>query len=46
MLDALTQAHIWHVVTEWAVKHQAGVLVVSHEAPLVSRLCNRVVELG
>lgn len=46
MLDALTQAHIWRVVTEWAVNHQAGVLVVSHEAPLVSRLCNRVVELG
>lgn len=46
MLDALTQAHIWHVVTEWAVNYRAGVLVVSHEAPLVSRLCNRVVELG
>lgn len=46
MLDALTQAHIWRVVTEWAAKHQAGVLVVSHEAPLVSRLCSRVVKLG
>lgn len=46
MLDALTQAHIWRVVTEWAARQGTGVLVVSHEAPLVSRLCNRVVELG
>jgi peptide/nickel transport system ATP-binding protein len=46
MLDALTQAHIWRVVTEWAGSRGAGVLVISHEAPLVSRLCNRVVSLG
>ncbi len=46
MLDALTQAHIWRVVTEWATGQGAGVLVVSHEAPLVRRLCSRVVELS
>ncbi|MDI6843445.1 MAG: ATP-binding cassette domain-containing protein [Anaerosomatales bacterium] len=45
MLDALTQAHIWRVVTEWAARQGAGVLVVSHDAQLVSRLCSRVAEL-
>lgn len=46
MLDALTQAHIWRVVTEWAQRHHAGVLLVSHDAPLLTRLCDRVIELG
>jgi peptide/nickel transport system ATP-binding protein len=45
MLDALTQAHIWRVVTEWARMHQAGLLLVSHNAPLLARLCDRVVKL-
>lgn len=44
MLDAITQAQIWHVVLEEVKKRNIGVLVVSHERHLVSRICNRVIE--
>lgn len=42
MLDAATQAQIWHVVTAYAATHQLGVLVISHDPPLLKRLCGRV----
>ncbi|MDP2183494.1 MAG: ATP-binding cassette domain-containing protein [Actinomycetota bacterium] len=45
MLDAVTQAQIWAVVMDWASTSGAGVLVVSHDASLVGRLCDRVIEL-
>lgn len=45
MLDAITQAQIWHVVLETAKKRGMGVLVVSHDAKLVQRLCHRVIAL-
>jgi ABC-type dipeptide/oligopeptide/nickel transport system ATPase subunit len=45
MLDALTQAQIWQAVLEHARRHQVGVLVVSHNGPLLDRLCSRVVEM-
>jgi peptide/nickel transport system ATP-binding protein len=45
MLDALTQAQIWQAVLEHARQHQLGVLVVSHNGPLLDRLCSRVVEM-
>lgn len=45
MLDAVTQAQIWHADLAHARRHQIGVLVISHEAPLVGRLCSRVVVL-
>lgn len=45
MLDANTQAQIWHAVLAHARQQQVGVLVISHEAPLLERLCGRVVEL-
>ncbi|WP_027630861.1 ABC transporter ATP-binding protein [Ruminiclostridium cellobioparum] len=43
MLDAITQAQIWHVVLEYAKQNNMGVLVVSHENRLIERLCDRVV---
>ncbi|GAB4436248.1 MAG: ATP-binding cassette domain-containing protein [Chloroflexi bacterium OHK40] len=42
MLDAATQAQIWHAVTVYAAAHRIGVLVISHDASLISRLCRRV----
>jgi peptide/nickel transport system ATP-binding protein len=45
MLDAITQAQIWHAVLHLAEKRKMGILVVSHEAELMKRLCHRVIEL-
>lgn len=44
MLDAITQAQIWQAVIEIAEKKEMGMLVVSHEAKLMQRLCHRVVD--
>ncbi len=46
MLDAITQAQIWHAVMDMAIKREMGVVVVSHEAQLIQRLCHRVIELN
>lgn len=45
MLDAITQAQIWHAVLEVAKKRNMGVLLVSHDPELIKRLCHRVIEL-
>ncbi len=45
MLDAITQAQIWHVVLEYARKNNVGVLVVSHDKRLADRICDRLVHL-
>ncbi len=45
MLDAITQAQIWQVILEQARRRNLGVLVISHEAPLLERVCGRVIEL-
>lgn len=45
MLDAITQAQIWHAVLEIAKKREMGIIVVSHEAKLMERLCDRMIEL-
>ena len=46
MLDAITQAQIWHAVLETAKKRMMGIIVVSHETALIQRLCDRVIELN
>ncbi|PYI52640.1 ABC transporter ATP-binding protein [Paenibacillus flagellatus] len=46
MLDAITQAQIWHAVLDIARERRLGLLVVSHERSLVQRLCSRVIELA
>ena len=43
MLDALTQAGIWHSLLQEIEKRQLGVLVISHDNALIARLCSRVV---
>lgn len=45
MLDANTQALIWQAVLEYARQHNLGLLVISHEAALLKRLCDRIIEL-
>ncbi len=46
MLDAITQAQIWHAVLEIAKKREMGIIVVSHETKLIERLCHRVIEFN
>ncbi len=46
MLDANTQALIWQVVIKYAREHEVGILAISHEAPLLKRLCNRAIDLS
>jgi peptide/nickel transport system ATP-binding protein len=45
MLDANTQALIWQVVLAFAQQQQVGILVISHDASLLDRLCDRVMSL-
>ncbi len=45
MLDAITQAQIWSIVIAFAKKHNIGIVVISHDASLVKRICDRVMEL-
>ncbi|WP_028553068.1 ABC transporter ATP-binding protein [Paenibacillus sp. UNC451MF] len=44
MLDAITQAQIWHAVLAEASRRDIGILVVSHERKLIDRICSRVVD--
>lgn len=46
MLDAITQAQIWHAVLRVANERDMGVVVVSHEKHLMNRLCHRIVDLS
>ena len=46
MLDAITQAQIWHAVLQIAEKRNMGIVVVSHEAKLMQRICHRVIQFG
>jgi peptide/nickel transport system ATP-binding protein len=43
MLDALNQAHIWRIVLDIARGRGLGLLVISHDTTLISRLCSRTI---
>ncbi|MDR0620593.1 MAG: ATP-binding cassette domain-containing protein [Deltaproteobacteria bacterium] len=45
MLDAITQAKIWHVFKKLCAARNIGVVIVSHEASLLKRLCDSVIYL-
>ncbi|WP_229402325.1 ABC transporter ATP-binding protein [Micromonospora okii] len=45
MLDASTQAHLAAVVTDYQRRHDAGVLLITHDPALMSRWATRVVDL-
>ena len=42
MLDLITQAQIWHFLLEEAARRELGLLIVSHTAPLLDRLCTQI----
>jgi len=46
MLDAITQAQIWHAFLDICRSRSIGVIVVSHEASLIHRICDRVYKVG
>lgn len=49
MLDAITQAQIWQVILRLVKEQQIGMLVISHEMPLLKQVCHRILnfeELG
>jgi len=45
MLDALTQAHLWRTVMDHCRASGVGMLVISHDAALLPRLCSRTISL-
>ncbi len=46
MVDAITQAKIWQVVLKICKKRNIGLIVVSHDAALLNRLCDGIYKLG
>lgn len=42
MLDAITQAQIWHTVMGVARERDLGLLIISHDRDLLDRLCDRI----
>ena len=46
MLDAVTQAHIWHVLLSEVERRNLGLVFVSHSPALTARIATRVIELG
>ncbi len=45
MLDANTQALIWQAVLTLAQHRQLGLLVISHDRPLLDRVCDQILDL-
>lgn len=45
MLDAVTQAHIWRVLLDYARREGAGMLLVSHTPALTKRVATRKLDL-
>ena len=45
MLDLITQAQIWTFLLEQAERRDLGLVIVSHNAPLLERLCTRIQDL-
>lgn len=42
MLDANTQAQIWQLVLNWARRKNVGVLAISHDQHLLTRIADRI----
>lgn len=45
MLDLITQAQIWTFLLEQAERRNLGLVIVSHNTPLLERLCTRIQDL-
>ncbi len=46
MLDAITQAQLWRVVLNFSRDNNMGVLIISHDARLMTRLCRQIINLA
>ncbi|WP_025785270.1 ABC transporter ATP-binding protein [Sporosarcina sp. D27] len=46
MLNAITQAQIWHTTLQLAEKRSVGVLVIRHDNQLLDRICDRVIDFN
>ena len=46
MLDLITQAQIWTVLLDQAEKQNLGLVIVSHNSPLMEKLCTRMQTLA
>lgn len=46
MLDALTQAQIWDMLLSYVKKNHVGMLAISHDAHLMNRVCDRIVNIA
>lgn len=43
MLDAITQAQLWHAVLSLVKERHLGLLAISHDRHLLQRICDRVI---
>lgn len=43
MLDPVTQAQIWYMLKNLSESRELGVLLVTHDAILAQKLCNRII---
>lgn len=44
MLDPITQADLWHFMIEETKKREIGMLVVTHNASLLERVCTSIID--
>lgn len=46
MLDAITQAQLWHVMLKLANERNIGILAISHDQHLLRRVSDRVIDFN
>lgn len=44
MLDAITQAQIWAVILDFVKNRRIGLLAISHDRALLSKVCGRIMD--
>ena len=45
MLDAITQAQIWNVILDIAKKRNMGLVIVTHNKYLASRIATKIIDI-
>ncbi|MGL1931652.1 MAG: ATP-binding cassette domain-containing protein [Desulfotalea sp.] len=45
MLDAYTQALIWRTLLRWSTTNKIGMLIISHDTQLLSKISDRMIEI-
>ena len=45
MLDAISQAHVWQALLQTVEQRQLGMLVISHNRHLLSRVCSKILTM-